>query len=97
MGPVSNTAAAASLTPAAQASASPLSQVAASILLSSELESRTRESIGKITSGGAGGVSGLDLLETRLNVSELSLQTELLSSLIRSIKNPLEETANRII
>ena len=97
MMPVSITTSAASLTPAAEASASPLSQIAASVLLSSELESRTSESIGKITAGGAGGVSALDLLETQLNVNELSLQTDLLSSLIRCLKNPLKEVANRII
>jgi hypothetical protein len=97
MMPVSITTSAASLTPAAEASASPLSQIAASVLLSSELESRTSESIGKITAGGAGGVSPLDLLETQLNVNELSLQTNILNSLISGTKNPLEDIANKII
>ncbi len=94
MGPVSNTTPAASLTPAAGASASPLSQIAASILLSSELESRTSESIGKITAGDA--VSALDLLEVQLNSNELSLQTDILSSLINATKNPLEDIAKKI-
>jgi hypothetical protein len=97
MAPVSITTSAASLTSAAGASASPLSQIATSILLSSELESRTSESIGNITAGNAGGVSALELLKAQLNVNELSLQTNILSSLIRSIKNPLEDIANKII
>jgi hypothetical protein len=95
MGPVSSTTPAASLTSAGGASASPLSQIAASVLLSSEMESRTSVSIGKITAGDA--VSALDLLEAQLNLNELSLQTGILGSLINATKKPLEDIANKIV
>jgi hypothetical protein len=93
MTPVSITTSAVSPTPAAGASAPPLSQIAASVLLTSELESRTSESIDKITAGG--GVSALDLLEAQFNLNEFSLQASVLSGLIRNAKDVLEDTAKK--
>ena len=46
--------------------------------------------------GGAEGISALDLFGVELNLKELELQTNILSSLIRATMDPLEYTASKL-